>query len=67
MVAEPTTSEGAVVTYTVTAEDNVDGTATLDEENTLIQDDDVGGDITISCDPPLCVSLQYALLLPFGI
>jgi len=24
----------------------------LEEDNTLTQDDDVGGDITISCDPP---------------
>jgi hypothetical protein len=44
-------SDVAVVTFEVAAEDDVDGTATLDEENTLIQDDDVGGDITITCDP----------------
>jgi len=44
-------SDVAVVTFTVTAQDNVDGTATLDEDNTLTQDDDVGGDITITCDP----------------
>jgi hypothetical protein len=41
-----------VVTFEVRAEDDVDGTATLEEDNTLTQDDDVGGDITISCDPP---------------
>jgi Tfp pilus assembly protein PilV len=52
MVVAPTSTEGAVVTFTVTAEDDIDGTATLDEENTLTQDGDVGGDITISCDPP---------------
>jgi Ca2+-binding RTX toxin-like protein len=50
IVVEADSTEGAVVTYTVTAEDNVDGTATL-EDNTLTQDG-VGGDITISCDPP---------------
>jgi hypothetical protein len=48
---EVTSSDGAVVTFTVTAEDDVDGTATLDENDRLIQDD-VGGDITISCSPP---------------
>jgi hypothetical protein len=42
---------GGVITWEVTAQDNIDGTATLDEENTLTQDD-VGGDITLSCRPP---------------
>jgi hypothetical protein len=42
---------GVVITWEVTAQDNIDGTATLDEENTLTQDD-VGGDITLSCRPP---------------
>jgi hypothetical protein len=51
IVVQATSTEGAQVTFRVTAEDNVDGTATLDEENTLTQDD-VGGDIIISCDPP---------------
>ena len=51
ITVQATSPDGAVVTFTVTAEDNVDGTATLDENNMLIQDD-VGGDITISCDPP---------------
>jgi Ca2+-binding RTX toxin-like protein len=44
-------ASGAVVTFPVTAEDNVDGTATLEEDNTLTQDN-VGGSITISCNPP---------------
>ena len=48
---EATSADGAQVTFTVTAQDNVDATATLDEENTLTQDD-VGGDITLSCFPP---------------
>jgi hypothetical protein len=47
---EATSSDGTVVRFEVIAEDNVDGAATLDEENTLIQDDDVGGSVTISCD-----------------
>jgi Ca2+-binding RTX toxin-like protein len=51
IVAEPISTAGAVVTFRVTAQDNVDGTATLNERNVLTQDG-VGGDITISCDPP---------------
>jgi hypothetical protein len=49
---EATSTDGAQVTYTVTAQDDVDGTATLEEDGTTITQDDVGGDITISCDPP---------------
>jgi dipeptidyl aminopeptidase/acylaminoacyl peptidase len=52
MVVEANSSEGAEVTYTVTAEDDVDGNATLEEDGTTITQDDVGGDIDISCDPP---------------
>jgi Ca2+-binding RTX toxin-like protein len=51
IVFEATSAEGAQVTFTVTAEDNVGGTATLDENNMLIQDN-IGGSIIISCDPP---------------
>jgi HYR domain/RTX calcium-binding nonapeptide repeat (4 copies) len=40
-----------VITWEVTAQDNVDGTATLEEDNTVTQDD-VGGDITMGCSPP---------------
>jgi hypothetical protein len=43
-------SPGHAVEYTVTAQDNVDGTATLDRNNMLTQDN-VGGSITISCNP----------------
>jgi Ca2+-binding RTX toxin-like protein len=50
-MVEATSTAGAVVTYTVTAEDNVDGTATLEEDGTTVTQDDVGGDITISCIP----------------
>jgi hypothetical protein len=51
IVDAATANGGTVVTYNVTAEDNVDGTAILEEDNTLTQDD-VGGAIDISCDPP---------------
>jgi len=44
-------ASGAVVTFEVTAQDDVDGTATLEEDNTPTQDN-VGGDIEISCNPP---------------
>ena len=51
ITAQATTANGGtVVTYNVTAEDNVDGTATLEEDNSLTQDD-VGGNIAISCEP----------------
>jgi Ca2+-binding RTX toxin-like protein len=46
-----TNSPDAVVSFEVRAHDNVDGTAILDENNMLHQDD-VGGSIIISCDPP---------------
>jgi hypothetical protein len=52
MVVEATSEQSAVVTYTGTAQDNVDGNATLEEDSTTITQDDVGGNITISCDPP---------------
>jgi PKD repeat protein len=52
ITAQATTENGGtVVTYNVTAKDNVDGTAILEEDNTTTQDDD-GGEIDISCDPP---------------
>jgi PKD repeat protein len=51
IITQATTANGrTVVTYNVTAEDNVDGTAILEEDNTTIQDE-IGGNITISCDP----------------
>jgi Ca2+-binding RTX toxin-like protein len=53
ITAEATSPDGAVVRFEVTAEDNVDGAATLEEDDgTTVTQDDVGGDITISCDPP---------------
>jgi hypothetical protein len=51
---------GNILLYSVTAQDNVDGTATLDENNKLIQDN-VGGSITLECGPHPSQSL-----LPVG-
>jgi Ca2+-binding RTX toxin-like protein len=51
ITVEATSPDGAVVRFEVTAEDNVDGTATLEEDGTTVTQDDVGGDITISCIP----------------
>jgi hypothetical protein len=50
----------ALLEYSVRAQDDRDGTATLDEDNQLIQGDNVGGRIIISCSP----SSQY--FLPVG-
>src|SRR5919197_4318802 len=51
-VVEATSEDGAQVRYTVTAKDNVDGNATLQEDGKTVTQDNVGGNITISCDPP---------------
>ena len=51
IVVEATSGDGAEVTYTVTAQDNVDGIATLEDDGSTVTQDSVGGDITISCDP----------------
>jgi Tol biopolymer transport system component/PKD repeat protein len=51
MVVEASSEQGALVTYKVTAQDNVDGNATLEEDGTTITQDNVGGDIDISCEP----------------
>jgi TolB protein len=51
IVVEAPSEDGAQVMYRVTAQDNVDGTAILEEDGTTVTQDDVGGDITISCDP----------------
>src|SRR5919106_1149823 len=52
-------SPTALLVYSVTAQDDRDGSATLDEDNQLIQDN-VGGNIFISCSP----TSQY--FLPVG-
>jgi hypothetical protein len=63
-MVEANSTEGAQIIYTVTAEDNVDGNAILQEDGTTIIQDDVGGNITISCDPPsgsvLCSAIDEA-------
>jgi hypothetical protein len=55
IVVEATTTtngdDGTQVTYTVTAQDDVDGTATLEDDGATITQDNIGADITISCDP----------------
>ncbi len=43
---------GTYIPYDVSATDNVDGTARLDANNKLTQEDNVGGSVTIACDPP---------------
>jgi WD40-like Beta Propeller Repeat/HYR domain len=43
---------GQQVIYSVIAQDNVDSTATLQGDGTTIIQDDVGGNIIISCEPP---------------
>ena len=49
---EPTSQQSGRVTYTITAEDNVDGTAKLEADGITITQDNVGGNIAISCTPP---------------
>jgi len=51
IVNATTSNGGTVVTYNVTAEDDVDGTATLEEDGNTVTQDDIGGNITISCEP----------------
>ena len=53
----PTNGPTALLEYTVIARDDRDGSAELDEDNQLIQGDNVGGNIFISCRP----SSQYFL------
>jgi hypothetical protein len=48
-VVEATSEDGAVVTYTITAQDDRDGTATLEEDGITLTQDDVEGNILISC------------------
>src|SRR5215204_2781634 len=51
IVVEATGPEGAVVNFTVSATDVVDGKATLGSNGALIQEDQDGRDIEISCNP----------------
>jgi Ca2+-binding RTX toxin-like protein len=51
MIVGTNSPDVAVVSFEVRALDNLDGTAILDENNNLLQDD-VGGDIVIVCRPP---------------
>ena len=51
ITAEAKGPDGAVANFTVSATDIVDGNATLEEDGTTITQDQVGRDITISCNP----------------
>jgi hypothetical protein len=51
VVVDPEDTVDTTIKYRVSAQDDVDGYAELDSSGILHQDD-VGGDITISCDPP---------------
>jgi hypothetical protein len=52
IVVNATSEQGAEVRYNVSAEDDRDGNATLEEDGTTVTQDDLGGNITMSCDPP---------------
>src|SRR5215211_4721906 len=47
---EATGPDGAEVSFEVSADDDIDGSATLNADGTTTQDE-IGGDITISCTP----------------
>lgn len=52
ITVEVTGPNGTPVEYAVTAEDNVDGTAILEQDGSTVTQDGVRGNITISCNPP---------------
>jgi PKD repeat protein len=52
IVEEATGPDGATVSFEVSGRDDVDGNATLEADGKTITQDNVGGNITISCDPP---------------
>jgi hypothetical protein len=52
IIDHPVAANGFEVSYAIVVKDDVDGTATLTRELNLIQNDVVGGDITIECNPP---------------
>jgi hypothetical protein len=60
-VNDPKYANGFPIGYTAVAEDNVDGTVKLRDDGgvVVVEQDDVGGDITIQCNPP-------GSLVPFG-
>jgi TolB protein len=47
IIVEANSTEGAQITYTVTAQDNVDGNATLEDDGSTVTQDDVG--VTLQC------------------
>jgi hypothetical protein len=52
IVFEPTSQQSGQAFYTITAQDNVDGTAKLEADGITVTQDNVGGNIAISCTPP---------------
>ena len=52
VVTEPISEQTARLTYAVPAQDNVDGTAKLEADGITVTQDNVGGNIAISCTPP---------------
>jgi hypothetical protein len=51
-VYEPISEQSSRVTYALRAQDNVDGTAKLEADGITVTQDNVGGNIAISCDKP---------------
>jgi hypothetical protein len=49
-VVEASSAEGVPVTYVIRVQDNVDGNATLEEDGISVTQDNVRGNITISCN-----------------
>jgi hypothetical protein len=49
-VVEAISAEGVPVTYVIRVQDNVDGNATLEEDGISVTQDNVRGNITISCN-----------------
>jgi HYR domain len=50
IVVQASSTEGVRVTYIIRVQDNVDGNAALEENGINVTQDNVGGDITISCN-----------------
>jgi hypothetical protein len=51
IIVEATSPNGTPVQYAVTAEDDVDGTAILEQDGSTVTQEGIRGNITISCDP----------------
>ncbi len=51
LTAEATGPDGTAIEFEVSAQDDIDGTATLMTDGTSVEQDEVGGDIEIICTP----------------